>query len=97
MKKYIFTALVLTMGLTSCDGLLDLTPKSEISQNDYFKTESDLQLFSNSFYNNLPDKSPFDDQSDLLCSRIFLTRCWAETTVPCLLRAGDGHGPTCAR
>lgn len=65
MKKYIFTALVLTMGLTSCDGLLDLTPKSEISQNDYFKTESDLQLFSNSFYNNLPDKSPFDDQSDL--------------------------------
>lgn len=41
MKKYIFTALVLTMGLTSCDGLLDLTPKSEISQNDYFKTESD--------------------------------------------------------
>lgn len=65
MKKYIFTALVLTMGLTSCDGLLDLTPKSEISQNDYFKTESDLQLFSNSFYNNLLDKSPFDDQSDL--------------------------------
>ncbi len=53
------------MGLTSCDGLLDLTPKSEISQNDYFKTESDLQLFSNSFYNNLLDKSPFDDQSDL--------------------------------
>lgn len=65
MKKYIFTALVLTMGLTSCDGLLDLSPKSQISQSDYFKTESDLQLFSNSFYNNLPDKSPFDDQSDL--------------------------------
>ena len=53
------------MGLTSCDGLLDLSPKSQISQSDYFKTESDLQLFSNSFYNNLPDKSPFDDQSDL--------------------------------
>ena len=53
------------MGLTSCDGLLDLSPKSQISQSDYFKTESDLQLFSNSFYNNLLDKSPFDDQSDL--------------------------------
>lgn len=65
MKKYIFTALVLTMGLTSCDGLLDLTPKSQISQTDYFKTESDLQLFSNTFYNNLLDKSPFDDQSDV--------------------------------
>lgn len=65
MKKYIFTALVLTMGLTSCDGLLDLTPQSQISQTDYFKTESDLQLFSNTFYNNLLDKSSFDDQSDV--------------------------------
>ena len=64
-KKYIFAALVLMMGLASCDNLLDLTPKSQISQTDYFKTESDLQLFSNTFYNNLLDKSPFDDQSDL--------------------------------
>lgn len=64
-KKYIFAALVLTMGLASCDNLLDLTPQSQISQTDYFKTESDLQLFSNTFYNNLLDKSPFDDQSDL--------------------------------
>lgn len=64
-KKYIFAALVLMMGLASCDNLLDLTPQSQISQTDYFKTESDLQLFSNTFYNNLLDKSPFDDQSDL--------------------------------
>ena len=64
-KKYIFAALVLAVGLTSCDNLLDLTPQSQISQTDYFKTESDLQLFSNTFYNNLLDKSPFDDQSDL--------------------------------
>ena len=53
------------MGLSSCDSMLDLSPKSEISQDDYFKTESDLQLFSNSFYNNLLDKSPYDDQSDI--------------------------------
>ena len=53
------------MGLASCDNLLDLSPKSEISQDDYFKTESDLQLFSNSFYNNLLNKSPYDDQSDI--------------------------------
>lgn len=64
-KKYIFAALVLTLGLNSCDNLLDLSPQSQISQKDFFKTESDLQLFSNSFYNNLLDKSPFDDQSDL--------------------------------
>lgn len=65
MKRIIIAALALSMGLASCDNLLDLSPKSEISQDDYFKTESDLQLFSNSFYNNLLDKSPYDDQSDI--------------------------------
>ena len=38
---------------------------SQISPSAYFKTETDLQLFSNSFYNNLLDKSPYDDQSDI--------------------------------
>ncbi len=65
MKRYILAAMTLCMGLTSCDSLLDLQPQSQISQTDYFKTETDLQLFSNSFYNNLLDKSPFDMQSDV--------------------------------
>lgn len=65
MKRFIIAALSLSVGLSSCDSMLDLSPKSEISQDDYFKTESDLQLFSNSFYNNLLDKSPYDDQSDI--------------------------------
>ena len=65
MKRYILAAMTLCMGLTSCDSLLDLQPQSQISQTDYFKTETDLQLFSNSFYNNLLDKSPFDMQSDI--------------------------------
>lgn len=57
--------MALSLALASCDNLLDLSPKSEISQDDYFRTENDLQLFSNTFYNNLLDKSPYDDQSDL--------------------------------
>lgn len=65
MKRYILAAMTLCMGLSSCDSLLDLQPQSQISQTDYFKTETDLQLFSNSFYNNLLDKSPFDMQSDV--------------------------------
>ena len=65
MKRTLIATLGLTLALASCDNLLDLDPKSDISQTDYFQTESDLQLFSNSFYNNLLDKSPFDDQSDL--------------------------------
>ena len=65
MKRIIIAALAISLGLTSCDDLLDLEPKSLISQVDYFKTETDLQLFTNSFYNNLLDKSPYDDQSDV--------------------------------
>lgn len=65
MKRFIIAALALSVGLASCDDLLNLSPKSEISQDDYFKTATDLQLFSNSFYNNLLDKEPYDDQSDI--------------------------------
>ena len=57
------------MGMTSC-GLLDLEPQSQVSLDDYFKTESDLEMFSNPFYNNLLDKAPFDDQSDVLVELI---------------------------
>ncbi len=65
MKRFITAAIILLIGLSACDNLLDLQPLSQISQTDYFKTETDLQLFSNSFYNNLLDKSPYDNQSDL--------------------------------
>lgn len=65
-KNMILTAsLALASVLSSCNDLLDKTPLSQISQDDFFKTETDLQLFSNSFYSDLLDKSPYDDQSDL--------------------------------
>lgn len=64
MKRYIIITFALIIGLTACD-MLDTKPLSQISPETYFKTETDLQLFSNTFYNNLLDKSPYDDQSDL--------------------------------
>lgn len=64
MKRYIIIAIALITGLTACD-MLDTKPLSQISPATYFKTETDLQLFSNTFYNNLLDKDPYDDQSDL--------------------------------
>ena len=65
MKRFTIIAITLVMGLSACNNLLDLEPLSQISQTDYFQTETDLQLFSNPFYNNLLDKSPYDMQSDL--------------------------------
>ena len=66
MKRYILLAVAtLILTLSACNDLLDLEPLDKITQSDYFKTESDLQLFTNPYYNNLLDKAPFDDQSDL--------------------------------
>lgn len=69
MKRFVILAVAATLGLTGCD-LLDTKPLSKISQTDYFKTETDLQLFSNPFYNNLLDKDPYDDQSDLIVCQV---------------------------
>ena len=65
MKRIILLAVALTAGLSSCD-LLDTKPMSKMTQTDYFKTETDLQLFTNPLYNNMLDKDPYDDQSDLM-------------------------------
>lgn len=63
MKKIIIYAIAITIGLGSCN--LDKEPLSDIGIEAYFKTESDLQMFSNTFYNNLLEKKPYEKQSDL--------------------------------
>ena len=64
MKRYILPALLIC--LSSCNGFLDRTPKSTLAPENYFRDETDLQLFSNTFYNNLLDKEPYEEQSDQL-------------------------------
>ncbi len=73
MKRYFLIPFIaMTFGLVACDIDVDLTgeeflgrtPLSTISPENYFRTETDLQLFSNTFYNNLLDKEPFLEQSD---------------------------------
>ena len=51
MKK-IISLLAIAVGLVSCD--LDLLPQDAISPETFFKTENDLLLYTNSFYNALP-------------------------------------------
>lgn len=56
MKKTIYiTTLFITYLFMSCsDDLLDKTPLDTISEPDFWKTESDLELYANSFYQDLP-------------------------------------------
>lgn len=66
MKKIIFPILAVVLGLSSCESFLEKTPKDRLVPETYFKTETDLKLFSNSFYDNLLDKTPYDQQSDVV-------------------------------
>ena len=96
-KKYIFAALVLMMGLASCDNLLDLTPQSQISQTDYFKTESDLQLFSNTFTTICWTNPLLMTKAICMYSKRSPTRLSVETTAPCPHQAAAGRGLICAK
>lgn len=65
MKKYIrfFTLLFVVVTITSCD--LTLLPEDEISPENYFKTESDLILWSNQFYSDNLESAGLPGTSDL--------------------------------
>ena len=55
--------------LTSCQQM-DLMPKDQMAQSEYFNNKTELELFSNPFYNDILDKTPFDEKSDILVTSI---------------------------
>lgn len=66
MKKYILSlACVGLLGMvTSCDSNLDVTPKNTQDIEQYFKNESQLELFSNNFYSAVVNTTPYSAQDD---------------------------------
>ena len=52
MKKisYIISAIFAVASLTSCEDFLTKTPETALSPGSFFKTESDLELWTNKFY-----------------------------------------------
>ena len=64
MRRYILPVLAIVLGLSSCD-FLDRTPKDKLAPENYFRNEQDFKLFSNSFYNDLFNKEPYNKQSDV--------------------------------
>lgn len=65
MKKILLGLSVAALALTSCEDAIDLTPQDRVSLDDYFKTASQLEMFSNPLYNNLLDKEPEREKSDM--------------------------------
>ena len=66
MKRYLLPLFAIVIGLASCDGFLEKYPKDKLVEETYFRNEEDLKLFSNSFYDNLLDKTPYNLQSDVV-------------------------------
>lgn len=52
--------LISLLGFMSCEDFLDRTPLTEITAKDYFKTASDLETYTNRFYETFIS-APFDD------------------------------------
>ena len=63
MKKNIFIIAAAAFALSAC-GLLDKEPQSKLSPETFFRNATDLQLFTNPYYNNLLPKTIYNEQSD---------------------------------
>jgi hypothetical protein len=86
MKKTIISLILASFAVVSCnlEDVLSLTPESQLTPDAYFTRAEDLQLFSNTFYNNLLDKEPYAVESDLFVkmSPSNLIRGGNDRTVP---------------
>ncbi|CAL1516377.1 RagB/SusD family nutrient uptake outer membrane protein [Chitinophaga sp. MM2321] len=85
---YIF--LIAGLLFTACQkGFLDQRPMDQISEPEFWKTTSDLEVYLNNFYASLPDwgshnAGPYwvDNNSDNMAPGLFNTRLAGLTTLP---------------
>ena len=84
ISKFLLAILFPCALLTSCEDALDVTPKDKITGEESFNDASALEMFTDPLYNNLLDKSPFDEQSDQLVEKTLSTimQAGSRRTVP---------------
>lgn len=92
MKKQIYLLMIIfAITFVSCnEDFLDKSPLDQISEPEFWKTTSDLELYANSFYNNLPGWSGVgngysdipDQNSDLGVGTAPSARLMGNTSVP---------------
>ena len=52
------------VAVSACD--ITLYPEDTITPGSYFRNETDLQLFTNNFYTNLPGEDIYQDEADII-------------------------------
>ncbi|MDR2627414.1 MAG: RagB/SusD family nutrient uptake outer membrane protein [Dysgonamonadaceae bacterium] len=66
----LFIIIIAIQALTACEDALDKFPKDRTYPEDYFRTETELQLYTNQFYTYLPEASAvYDEASDLIAKQ----------------------------
>ncbi len=79
--KNILLLLCAAFSLSSCDDWLNKTPESKLTVGSYFKTETDLKMFSNSFYSTAFGGTFHRNQSDVII----------ESTLSDIIRGGNSR------
>lgn len=69
------------VAFTSCEDAIDLQPKDKVDIEGYFNSATDLQLFSNYFYENLLSADNFEGQDD----------CKVNQNLSAVLKAGTNR------
>jgi len=65
MKKYFLFSVIFSLLVSCNDDFLDRKPLSELSPENSFNTAQDLELYTNSFYNDLPGFSGIIERDNL--------------------------------
>ena len=74
----------LAISFVSCDDWLDKTPKDRLYPDVYFKTEDELRLFTNQFYNNLVPSAVdiYSESSDLIVKSDLMLEMSGQRIIP---------------
>ena len=80
--KYFIPVVLCLMGLASCNDDLNLKPKDKVDIENYFNTATDLQMFTNYFYQQvIGTGGTFEGQDD----------CKVNQTLSAVMRAGTNR------
>ncbi|MBO4446497.1 MAG: RagB/SusD family nutrient uptake outer membrane protein [Bacteroidales bacterium] len=66
MKKIFYPIIAILAGLSfvSCDDMLDILPKNQMTADTFFKNDAELKAFSINLYGNFPGTSLYIENSD---------------------------------
>lgn len=68
------------VAFSSCD--ISLSPEDTITPESYFRNETDLELFTNSFYTSLPASEIYQDEADIIINMILDDAVSGQRVVP---------------